>query len=196
LGAIKELLRERLGIRAISLPSVYWRTPLENLGVAVIESIAGWSLRRPTERTQQLPDMAGVVADSKLALDQIGHSRACPLWRFISDLCGAFEQQQLQPFAVLQVQPRLASGLMCFLQSRSSLKTKLTNPASHGLGRNPEPASDGGLCLALLPQANGPNTAIFQLVKIAVNPRTIIHASLDVGDRTESHSNMRDCAPY
>jgi len=177
LGAIKELLRERLGIRAISLPSVYWRTPLENLGVAVIESIAGWSLRRPTERTQQLPDMAGVVADSKLALDQIGHSRACPLWRFISDLCGAFEQQQLQPFAVLQVQPRLASGLMC-------------------LGRNPEPASDGGLCLALLPQANGPNTAIFQLVKIAVNPRTIIHASLDVGDRTESHSNMRDCAPY
>ena len=158
--------------------------------------MADGPLRSPTEGTQQLPAMAGMVADSKLTLDQIGHSRAHPLWSFISDLCGAFEQQQLQPFTVPQIQPRLASGLICLLQSCSSLKTKLTNPASHGLRRYTEPASYGGLSLALHPQANGPNGAIFQLLKIAVIPRTIIQAPLDAGCRTECHSIMRDFFPY
>ena len=139
--------------------------------------------------------MAGMVGDPKLALYQISDSRARPSRSFISDLLGAFEKQRLQPFAVPPIQPRLASDLFCLLKSGFSLKTKLANPASYSLRRYTEPASDGGLCLALLPQAYGPNAPIFQLLKIAVDSQTIVHAPLDAGSTKGSHSIMRGCAP-
>lgn len=66
-------------------------------------------LRTPTQRSDQFPHVAGMIANAKLALDQVGHTRATPERGLIIQFFGAFQRGRTQPFAVLLIQSRLAS---------------------------------------------------------------------------------------
>ena len=61
-------------------------------------------LRAPAQGDQQLPNMTGMIADTELLFDKVGHTRAGPQRGFISQWLGAFQQQAMQPFAITLAQ--------------------------------------------------------------------------------------------
>jgi hypothetical protein len=72
-------------------------------------------LRAPVQLAEQLPDMAGMIADAELALDQIRYPWAGPEWRFIAEFLRAFQQpihQMLTLPGIQHGQPARPSG--CF----------------------------------------------------------------------------------
>jgi hypothetical protein len=125
--------------------------PAQGVRLVALACPAGGPLRTPTKGHQQLPDMAWMIADAKLALDQVSDSGTGPERSFITQLLGAFHQQHLQPFTILLVQFRLAPGATGLLQAGLTFVLILAHPAGHGLRNDTDLASDSGLGLAPLP---------------------------------------------
>ena len=66
--------------------------PLVNPRLVPFHSAADRLLNTPVQLPQDAPDMAGVIADMEVLLDQVAHSRTGPQRRFIAQLLWTFLQ--------------------------------------------------------------------------------------------------------
>src|ERR1019366_44784 len=108
-------IRMRSSVRTLANGWLNVALPAQGFVLLAIMSKSGGPLWTPTQSNQYLPYVAGMVADAKLAFDQIGHTQTCPERGFIAQRFGAFQKQHMEPFTVLLVHLRLASSSTRFL---------------------------------------------------------------------------------
>jgi len=89
--------------------------PCKSFVLLEIMSGIGGPLWAPTQCCEYLPYVAGMVADTELALDQISHTQTGPGALFIAQCFSTFSQQNMKPFPVLLVHLRFASSSTRFL---------------------------------------------------------------------------------
>ena len=138
-------------------------------------------LRTPAQVDQHLPDVAGMIAHAKFALDQVSHTGTSPQRSFIAQRFRSVQQQFFQTLPVFGRQARLASGASGFFQTGFALATTLRDPAAHGLANDFHLAGDGRRPLAPLPQTDGLEPTFLQLLKVATHSSRVSHTGLDAG---------------
>ena len=80
-------------------PGPYFLLPGLNHFLVAFARLAGRSLRTPAQIHQHFPHMPGMVADAELPLDQIGHPRAAPQRRLVTEPLRPLPQALLQSLA-------------------------------------------------------------------------------------------------
>jgi hypothetical protein len=69
---------------------------LDRLGILFAGAALGL-LARPTQRTENLPDVRGMILDLELILDHLGHARAGPKVRVEPGMLGTEDQKSFEP---------------------------------------------------------------------------------------------------
>ena len=150
--------------------------PVPDLLLIALAGTPGRPLRAPAQRHQQFPDVPLVVANVELLLDQMHHPRTRPQRRLIAQHLRPPQQQFLQPFAILSIQTRLATGPSRLLQRRPARAAELHNPARHRLPDYFHAARHLGLIQSLLEESDRRKTPLLERIKIPSHSCWIAHA--------------------
>ena len=103
--------------------------------------LADRALLAPVQLPQNLPDVAFVVVDPELVLDQASHPQASPQQHQEAVRFGTFSQQRRQALSLHGVQQRLAPGSSDAPQRSRTLLQVLPPPRTSGLPRKLEAPS-------------------------------------------------------
>src|SRR5437870_9110432 len=139
-------------------------------------------LATPLELPQDFPDVAFVVMDSKLLLDQVPDPPQSPQWRLVAQSFRSLQQALLQPLQVLPAQTRLAPGPTCLLQPFPPLLGQRLGPAVHTGMAHAQPPADFGLAQSLPQQPHPLQAASLQSLKVSVYSFWVSHAGLDASE--------------
>ena len=134
------------------------------------------SLATPAEPHQNPPDMARMVVNSKLSLDQIGHSSAGPQRRFVAQRFRPLHKASLQPPPVLPTQARLPSGPARLPQTLPPLLRVRFRPAAHRPVAGLYPPRDLGLMHPLSQQPDAFHPPLLQRLEISSHSCWVSHA--------------------
>ena len=139
-------------------------------------------LATPLELPQDFPDVAFVVMDSKLLLDQVPDPPQSPQRRLVAQSFRSLQQALLQPLQVLPAQTRLAPGPTCLLQPFPPLLGQRLGPAVHTGMAHAQPPADFGLAQSLPQQPHPLQAASLQSLKVSVYSFWVSHAGLDASE--------------
>src|SRR6266581_494954 len=141
-------------------------------------------LATPLQLPQDFPDVAGVVTNSKLLLDQVPDPPQSPQRRLVAQSFRSLQQALLQPLQVLPAQTRLAPGPTCLLQPFPPLLGQRLGPAVHTGMAHAQPPADFGLAQSLPQQPHPLQAASLQSLKVSVYSFWVSHAGIDASEIT------------
>jgi hypothetical protein len=166
--------------------------PAQGIGFVALACTTGGPPQTPTKADQQLPDTAGMMANTKLALDQVRYTWAGPKRSFVTQSLRSLQKQCFQPFTVLLVEPRLAPNAPGPRQTRLAFAPILAYPAGHCCGTTPTRRATAAWVSPPLPQPNSPYAWLLKPSKIAAYSTRITRTYLDANNTTSIRYIMRD----
>jgi hypothetical protein len=134
-----------------------------------------WTLHAPFQATQDLPDVAGMVVDATLLLDQLGNPRQRPETRFVPENFRASLQSLLNLGQVRRRQPSLATTPARCSQALDPFALKGSGPSTDGLPVNANLPRHRRLTPTLLEQLGGFQTPILQGFKVTLHSSWVSH---------------------
>ena len=120
---------------------VLFAPALDRLFVAFAGPALGL-LAAPAHPPQHAPDMAGMIANAEMLLDQLGHAGQGPKVRAAAVCQWSFQEQPGELFSLLWGQLRLGSGVAFGSQSLVSGSSVGIPPSVDRAWPNPDPAGD------------------------------------------------------
>jgi hypothetical protein len=149
--------------------------PAPDLLLVSLPRPAGGPLGAPPQPDQDLPDVARVILNPELVLDQMGHPGTGPQRSLISPVLRSPEQQLLQTEQIPLPQLGLPPSPPGLLQGRFPALAEGLHPPTHGLPSHPKASGHLGQIQPLPHQPQGLEAALFQGREITPHSRWVTH---------------------